>query len=114
MSLVPGLSPNIRLPAPAQPKLPEGVSIEVEEAPGEADIKERDENGRVIRIKHPDGTITISTDGSPLETDVERKAKLKWYDNLATVIDGNELSRIAEDLLRGIEADQQSREEWLQ
>ena len=114
MSLVPGLSPNIRLPAPAQPKLPEGVSIEVEEAPGEADIKERDENGRVIRIKHPDGTITISTDGSSLETDEERKAKLKWYDNLADVIDGNELSRIAEDLLRGIEADQQSREEWLQ
>lgn len=39
---------------------------------------------------------------------------LKFYDNLVEEIGEIDLSYIAEDILRGIEADEESREEWLE
>lgn len=103
-----GLAPtNLRLPDPGDPRIPE-VVIE----PGE-DKLETNDNGEVIRIDHEDGSVTVSIDGSPLE-ELEPKDALQWFDNLVDEIDDGTLSTIANDLLRGIEDDIESRREWIE
>ena len=112
MPLVPDLNSSVRQPAPPVADMPEGVSFVVEDKAGD-DTPEIGENGRVMRILHGDGSITISTDGSALDGD-DRKKRLKWFDNLVDEVEKDELGRIAEDLVRGIEEDQESRQEWLE
>ena len=65
--------------------------------------------GGVIEIPHDDGTVTIQ-----FAEPEKPKKKSSFDDNLADDIDPNELARIAEDLLEGIQQDDQSRSEWLQ
>ena len=112
MPLVPDFAPNVRQAPPPMPGLPEGISIVVDD-PNQGDVHETGENGEVLRIAHPDGSITIATDGKPI-IDEERKKRVKWFGNLAEVIEGSELARISDDLLRGIEADNESRADWLE
>lgn len=108
MPLVPGNSSNLR---PSDAGLPEGISIIANDNP-EGDIPEFDHAGRVIEIKHSDGSITISLDGSSLEP--SKPKDTGWFANLAEDIPDDELARIADDLLRGVEDDLRSREEWIQ
>ena len=116
MALTPGLSPNIRLgdQNPQQPELPEAMDIVVEMA-GEdgSDKPEMDMNGNVLRIEHPDGTISVSLNGEPIEK-ANKKTQEGWFANLADDIEEQELSRIVDDLTRGIANDLSSREEWIQ
>ena len=133
MPLVPNASPNLRLvtpnagqPKPVQPgpqELPGGVKLHVvgggEDENDNGDNPVRDEDGNLIKIEHADGSVTISVGDGPLagaddNIAEEAKKRLKWYDNLADHIDETELSRISEDLLRGIEDDISSREEWVE
>ena len=65
-----------------------------------------------MRIEHGDGSVTVSIDGSPIER-ADRKPE-SWFDNLVERIDDMELSRIAEDLLRGISDDLESRKDWIE
>lgn len=82
--------------------------------PKEADgSKQYNENGELIRIEHDDGSVTISMDGKSLEPD-EDAGPSGWFDNLVDDIDEGELSKIAEDLMRGIDDDIQSRQEWVE
>ena len=116
MALTPGLSPNIRLPdlneQSSEPN--EGMDIVVEmENEGDEDKPEMDMDGNVLRIEHPDGTISVSLDGKPIEN-ATKKNQEGWFANLAEDLDDAELSRIAEDLTRGISNDLTSREEWIQ
>ena len=116
MALTPGLSPNIRLPNPNEQQAApsDGVDIVVEMAEeGDEDKPEIDMDGNVLRIEHPDGTISVSLDGNPIEK-AGKKTQEGWFANLAEEIEEQERSRIADDLMRGIANDLSSREEWIQ
>lgn len=64
----------------------------------------------VLKIEHPDGSTTI--DFNP---DLSQKAPdaKDFYRNIASEIPSEDLVKIANDLLTGIEYDEQSRKEWL-
>jgi hypothetical protein len=112
MPLTPGLVPSIRQVAPEEERLQAAdVSVDIDENAG--DQPEFDDKGNLIKVEHEDGSITISLDGSPLESAMPR-ASLGWFDNLVEEIGDGELNRIAEELLRGVTDDIESRREWLE
>ena len=114
MATAPGLSPmNIRLPGetPAQPDLP-GITVEHDEPADEQ--HEEDERGNVIKIEHDDGSVTISMDGSSLVDKDPDAPPPGWFDNLADKIDPSVRSQLAEELLRGIDEDIESRRDWVE
>ena len=85
--------------------------IEIEE---DAPTTEVDEHGNIMSIQLPDGSIEFSLDGSPLETAKKSSRKERWFDNLVEDISQNELSRISEELMKGVEGDLKSRQEWIE
>jgi len=112
MATAPGLAPmNIRQPGPEGADAPAEVMVEVDDS-GSADIPEIDERGNILKIAHGDGSITVSLDGQPIERAAE--APGGWFGNLAERIEPDELMRIAGDLLRGVEDDLTSRQEWIE
>ena len=113
MPLVPGLSPSIREPAPEEQALPDGPDIIIADADPAADQPAMDDDGNILSIEHPDGSITVRIDGQPLESAGSRKPT-GWFDNLVDQIGDMELSRISEDLLRGIRDDLTSRNDWIE
>lgn len=78
-----------------------------------ADTPITNDKGDVIQIEHPDGSITISLDGKPIE-EKEDKGPLKWFDNLVEKVDNITLAGIAENLIRGVEEDIETRKEWME
>lgn len=83
--------------------MPEGVAIELGLAPDQ-----HMEDGALV-IEMPDGGVIIDLDPQP-----EKKPKSdKFNANLAEEINEYDLAMIANDLLMGIDADNQSRQEWL-
>ena len=110
MPPMPGLAPqNIRLPGLPEAAIPApDVMVEAGDVPS---MESSDEP--VLRIEHDDGTISISIDGKSL---VDRPGRKKggWFDNLVEDIDQGSLGQIANDLLRGIEDDIESRREWIE
>ena len=72
-----------------------------------------DNDGNIIRIEHDDGSVTISLDGSPVAASEAAHPK-GWFDNLVEDITETELARISDDLMRGIEDDMQSRQDWVE
>ncbi len=72
-----------------------------------------DAKGNILSIEHGDGSVTVSIDGSPLESAASRGPR-GWFDNLVDDIETVELSRIADDLVRSIEADIDSRKDWVE
>ena len=113
MPLVPGLSPSIREPAPEAPEMLPGGDVVIMEADEGVDQPQTDDAGNILSIEHPDGSITVRIDGQPLEAAGSKK-ETGWFDNLVDQIGDMELSRIAEDLMRGIRDDIQSRNEWIE
>lgn len=111
MSGATGLNPNIRLDQPKTDLGPDPLEIVVAEEADDAPVI--DGAGNILEIKHPDGSITVSLDGRPIGSAGDRKAG-GWFDNLVDEIDQQELSRIAEDLLRGVTDDIASRQEWIE
>ena len=67
------------------------------------------ENG-ALKTENDDGSVTIDTDPPPEKTGLEDE----WFGNLADKIGESELSRIATELLTGIQSDDDSRKEWLE
>lgn len=100
-----GLAPsshNIRQPAPEIIQVPdEDIVIDLN---GDAPAIVSD---KAITITHEDGSVTVSLNGRPAPTKPEG-----WFDNLVDDIHDGELSRISEDLLRGITDDVNSRRDW--
>ena len=113
MSLVPGLSPSVRLQDDTEDAAIGPMDVTVANADEEADIPEFDQDGALLRIDHGDGSITVSLDGKPIG-DAEKKGPNGWFDNLVEDISDMELGSIAEDLLRGIDDDPRSRNEWVE
>jgi len=115
MALTPGLVPNLRLDQDQQddPSNEGQDTVVVMDADDDVDQPELDASGNVLRIDHGDGSISVSLDGKPIQS-VKRKDQDEWFANLAEDIDENELSRIAELLIKGIEEDIDSRKEWIE
>jgi hypothetical protein len=90
------------------------MDVTIENADEAADIPEINQDGAIMKIDHGDGSITLSLDGKPIADaeDVEGQPE-GWFDNLSNKIDDSELARIAEDLLRGVADDLESRTEWI-
>jgi hypothetical protein len=115
MANAPGLVPNIRLAGLDQPRIPsndDDIEIRVEEGKSSVDA---DDKGNILRIEHPDGSVSISLDGKSIggeETEVERARE--WFSNLVDDIDSGELVRISEELMRGVRDDIESRREWIE
>ena len=112
MPLVPGLSPSIRLTEGNQGLEPAPMDVVVVESDEDADQPQYDDSGAILRIEHADGSITVSLDGKPI--DEAKKGPEGWFDNLADDIGDAELNRISADLMRGIEDDLESRQEWIE
>jgi len=114
MPLVPGLSPSIRQVAPDEPDAPSPMDIIVEMAGEGEDAPEVNSNGEILKIEHGDGSVSISLNGRPLGSTGEAKKPTGWFDNLVDDIDEMELSRISAELLKDVEADIESRKEWVE
>jgi hypothetical protein len=89
-----------------------GVEVEIDDSTG-ADIPDVNERGDILRIEHVDGSVTVSLDGRPLGSTAPKKDG-GWFANLCDEIDAGELSRISNDLLRGIDDDIESRRDWIE
>ena len=109
---LPGLAPqNIRLPGLPDAAIPMAPDVIIEATDAEA--PELNDNEPILRIEHDDGSISISMDGKSL-VDQPGKAKGEWFSNLVEDIDAGALGSIADDLLRGIEDDIESRRDWIE
>lgn len=98
---------NIWTQPPADQPLPDEQTIVVEIEGDESQEPRFDEKTGVMEIPTEDGGLTVSFGNSADGKDS------KFDDNLAERIGSGELSRIANDLLTGIEADDDSRKQWL-
>lgn len=108
MPPMPGLvNPNIRLPG-LETRAPDVV---IEE--NGSDIQPANDDDAILRIEHDDGSVTISLDGKSL-VDQPNKKKGGWFDNLVEDIDQGTLGQVADELLRGISDDLESRKEWIE
>ena len=112
MPLVPGLKPNLRQVVPSPEPMPDASDVIVEMVQGGEDRPEIDASGNILSIEHPDGSISVSLDGKPLQ-EAEGKQPTGWFDNLVDDISDMELNRISEELVRGIQDDINSRQEWI-
>ena len=115
MALTPGLVPNIRLDQePQDQPFGEGQdTIVVMDADDAADQPEMDIDGNVLRIDHGDGSISVSLDGRPIRSSKKDKNE-GWHANLADDMDENALSAIANQIIKGVEEDIESRKEWIE
>ena len=117
MSAAPGLgNANLRLVDHTAPGEPEPATVIVTVAPEDkGDTPQIDEKNNILRISHGDGSLTVSLDGKGLGKDpATNDGPKEWFSNLVDSIDPAEVSRITEDLLRGVEYDVQSRKEWIE
>ena len=108
-----GLSPNIRLQEEPEQAAIAPMDITVENADEDIDVPEFDTDGSILRIDHGDGSITVSLDGKPIEEAEGKKGPEGWFDNLAEELEEDELSRVTEDLMRGVQDDLESRNDWI-
>ena len=114
MPMVPGLNHNIRQDQTQSAGLggAEEVVIEIDEGNPKHNV---DDAGRILTIEHEDGSVSVSLDGKSLEEGEEVSERSReWFRNLVDEIDPLELSRVANDLMRGIDDDLQSRNEWIE
>jgi len=115
MPMTPGLVPNIRQLAPEMPNIASNDDDLVVQVDDDAPEVDKDSKGNILRIEHPDGSISISLNGKGIggeESEAERARE--WFANLVDDIDGGELTRIADELTRGISDDIESRREWIE
>jgi hypothetical protein len=104
--------PNIRQAAPEEEPQDSDVIIEVVE--GGQDNIDVDDNGAILQIEHPDGSLTISLDGKPINDNRKDRDETNWFRNLVDDIAEGKMNDIAQELLRGIRDDIQSRREWVE
>ncbi len=107
-----GLSSTLRLPGPDAQELPEEQDVEIGEADGEA-AEHLDEEGKLLEIRFPDGSIEINLNG-PMNGPRSDLPPPGWFENLCDRIDPLQLGLIAEDIMRGIQEDEDSRKGWIE
>jgi hypothetical protein len=114
--MTPGLVPNIRQLAPEMPSIAsndDDIEVHIDEDKPSVDT---DDKGNILRIEHPDGSISISLNGKGIGGDEETEAERakEWFRNLVEDIDEGELTKISDELMRGIRDDIESRREWIE
>ena len=114
MPLTPGLVANIPQVAPPEAAKEPEADVIVESADTGVDRPEMDDVGNILKIEHADGSVSVSIDGSPIERAAGAAGNGGWFDNLVDRIDDFELSRISDELVRGIEEDIESRKDWIE
>src|SRR5215831_18239182 len=90
-------------PPPTEEPLP--ITMVIQE-----DAEEPVEN---IGIEQADGSLLIRLDGKKLSKEAAEGSPKSHSANLAEFIDERELSRICDELLNGIDADLQTRQDWI-
>lgn len=65
----------------------------------------------LLEIELPDGSVTFTQPDEDSEEEADSK---DWYENLADKVEDMELGRIASEVIEGIDADMESRKEWLE
>ncbi len=116
MPMTPGLAAGIRQlpPEEALEAVNDDLIVEVEE---DGPSYEKDEDGNILKIEYPDGSVTVSLDGRPIESEdgpSGPEEAAEWFRNLVDEIDSGELTRISNELLNGIRDDLESRREWVE
>jgi hypothetical protein len=114
MPLVPGLNPAVRIEDDPEDAAISPTDVLVENADEDVDVPEFDQDGAILKIDHGDGSITVSLDGRPIRDAEGDNGPEGWFDNLVDDIDDMELGLIADELLRGVDDDLQSRNEWVE
>ena len=110
----PGLVPqNLRLLGAEEPSIADAGDVQVEIEEGKPGY-ETDDSGNILRIEHPDGSVSISLDGKPITEKSEAERAKTWFANLVDDIDEGELQRVADELMKGIQDDIDSRKEWIE
>ena len=113
MPMTPGLMGNIRQAPPEEEVLSDGDAI-IEIIEDGQDTEKADKDGAILEIEHADGSITISLDGKPIDDNREERDETNWYRNLVEDVAESHLNSIAQELLRGIRDDIQSRNDWIE
>ena len=109
-----GLSSTLRLPGPDAQEQPEEQEVHIAESGDGGDATEHlDQDGKLLEIRFPDGSIEINLNGS-LNANRSDLPPPGWFDDLSSRIDSLQLGLIAEDILRGISEDEDSRKMWLE
>jgi hypothetical protein len=93
-------------PGAAQAPNPQPMTVEI--AGDNAGMPQINKDGS-IEIELPDGSLHID-----LNPRTERDGEGEFAENLAEVLSEGELDTISSEVLDGIEADKQSRQEWLE
>jgi hypothetical protein len=104
---------NLRLVGPSAPAAAANDDIVIDLADDGPDQPNVNEAGEILRIEHGDGSVTISMNDRPLLPGLGHNANTDWFRNLADEIDGDQLGGVAEDLLRGVADDEESRKDWI-
>ena len=113
MAMTPGLMPNLRLVGSEEEAPAEGeVTVEIVE--DGSDRAKANDDGAILEIEHPDGSITISLDGKPINDDRKERDENDWFRNLVDDIAESNLNQVSEELLRGIRDDLESRRDWIE
>ena len=113
MPMTPGLVPNIRQPAPEEGAISNDAAI-IEIVEDGQDTEVTDKDGAILEIQHPDGSLTISLDGKPINDNRAERDDTDWYRNLVDDVAEGVLNSISQDLLRGIRDDISSRNDWIE
>lgn len=100
-----GLVPSstIRQSAPPPDRMPTEQDVDLNEMLT-GDLKP------IVIVENADGSVSVNLNAS---TPSKSLKDSKFDDNLANAIEEGELAIIAEDLLKGIEQDEESRKDWL-
>lgn len=107
-----GLSSTLRLAGPQPDELPEEQDVEIGDDSGDA-AEHLDADGNLLEIRWPDGSIEINLNGA-LNANRTDLPPPGWFDNLCERIGPMVLSQISEDIMRGIQEDEDSRKGWLE
>ena len=106
MAMTPGLNSAVRLGGlGAAEAANDGVTVDV-------DGEDLEPKGDHITIEHDDGSITIDLGGGFAPK--RDKDKIGWFDNLVDDVPEGALNGIADELIRGIDADIESRKAWIE
>ena len=112
MAMTPGLGAALRLNQFAPQGAPEegpGVDVEIPDDPKQL-------AGPDSVVIEDDGSVSVSLDGRPVYAtgpDGEDNSR-DWFRNLVDEIDQGQLALISDDLLRGVEDDLSSRNDWIE
>ena len=106
MPMVPGLNPAIRQLAPVPADMSEDATAPV--------LLPDEQSGSVLSIEHDDGSVSISLDGRPVEEESEAERSAEWFRNLVDELDMGALNLVADELMRGVGDDLDSRNDWIE